>query len=108
MKKIICASVFLLFFGFVNAAWADMITIYDGRGMYTVGNRSSAFLGFSVHSDKRNQIIVTFGTEPYLCQDKWDREKAHKAANSIANYIDKNNDIDILKMLSEAGLSGCR
>jgi hypothetical protein len=44
-------------------------------------------------------------TIDFNCNDKWDWDKVEKAASSIAQYINKNNTIDPIKMLSEAGLS---
>lgn len=43
----------------------------------------------------------------YQCRDKWDSQKVNKVKNNIADYINKNNNIEVLKMLSNVGLSGC-
>ena len=44
----------------------------------------------------------------FNCTDKWQEEKVIKATRSIADYINDNKDIDPFKMLSHAGLSGCK
>jgi len=43
----------------------------------------------------------------FRCDSKWNLEQVARASNSIRNYINRNDDIDPLKMLADAGLSGC-
>lgn len=123
MKKIMisCIAVWSMLFT-MNTAHAEMITFASRYFAERSGIR-----GYLANSGEQggNKIQVEIligstdihgpmGTFPssfkftFTCEDKWDWEKVRKSTNSIANYINKNNDIDLLKMLSESGLSGCK
>jgi len=53
-------------------------------------------------------LITSIKLIEISCEDKWDWEKVGKASNAIATYINKNNDIELIKMLKGAGLSNCK
>jgi len=89
--------------------FADRSTI---RGeLYTTSKELGETIGVNVALGEPKVVtisgVVTSFVLQFRCKDKWNWEKAEKAANSIAQHINKNNNIDPLKMLSEAGLSGC-
>jgi len=44
----------------------------------------------------------------FICTDKWQEQKVIKTTRSIADYINNNKTIGPFKMLSYAGLSGCK
>ena len=44
----------------------------------------------------------------FSCTDKWQEEKVIRATRSIADYINSKREIDPFKMLSHAGLAGCK
>jgi len=109
MRKAIYVLIFFLFFGFANSVLAEMITFAP----FYVIDRSQLFCSLYSQDQKiyvRFNIGITIGAPELAisCEDKWDWQKVPKILSSIANYINKNNEIDALKMLSSAGLSGLK
>jgi len=104
------ALVFLGCLVIPHLAFAEMITF----GGTLFADRSS-IIG-RLYMGKENYIAVKIyaghGLSDFevnlICTDKWHEEKVIKATRSIADYINKNNDINPFKMLSNAGLSGCK
>jgi len=113
-KKILYAAVFLMSFAIADSALSEMVTF---GGIFVI-DRSHIYIKLIQIREKTsdegkiqvNIILGMMGEAGWAlrCEDKWDYEKVKKASNSIATYINKNNDIEILKMLSNAGLSGCK
>jgi len=111
MKKWISYAVVLLWFlSAANFAFAEMVTF--GGTLFV--DRSS-IVG-RLYVGKENNIAVKIHAghglsdfeANFICTDKWQDEKVIKTTRSIADYINENKDIDPFKMLSQAGLSGCK
>ena len=47
-------------------------------------------------------------SETYICQDKWDLGKVTKATKDLSKYINKNDYIDPIKLLSDLGFKDCK
>ena len=93
-----------------DSAFAEMITF----GGTLFADRSNIFGRLYLGKDHHIAVKIYIGhglgefEANLTCTDKWHEEKVIKATRSIADYINKNNDIDPFKMLSSAGLSGCK
>ena len=93
-----------------NFAFAEMITF--GGTLFL--DRSSIVGRLYIGKDNHIAVKIYAGhglsdfEANFICTDKWQEEKVIKSTRSIADYINTNNDIDPFKMLSHAGLSGCK
>lgn len=111
MKRSIAYTLVLLWVLIAaNFAFAEMITF--GGTLFV--DRSS-IVG-RLYIGKDNNIAVKiyaghglseFGAN-FICSDKWNEEKVIKATRNIADYINNNKEINPFKMLSNAGLAGCK
>ena len=109
-KKILFVGAFLISFIVANSVLAEMVSfgpfVLDRSNIYAIVSEKGA--KFDVELGVYGML---FGKEIKLesiCEDKYDWEKAIKTTNSITDYINKNNSLDLLKMLSDVGLSGCK
>ncbi len=93
-----------------NLALAEIVTF--GGSLFV--DRSSIVGRLYIGKDNHIAVKINAGhglsdfEANFTCADKWEEEKVIKATRSIADYINNNKDIDPFKMLSHAGLSGCR
>ncbi len=107
-----CTAVPLLLVIAVHFVSAEMITF--GGTLFV--DRSSIVGRLFMGKDNNITVRIYAGhglsdfEAIFYCQDKWQEEKVIKVTRSIADYINNNNnkDIDPFKMLSHAGLSGCK
>lgn len=114
-KMIVYTGVFLLSFIIADSVLAEMVT-FSGRWIVDRSNITSVLSPVRETPSSKDKIRVIIHVVPgisgwefrFSCEDNWDFEKVKSASKSIANYINKNNDIDPFKMLSDAGLSGCK
>lgn len=111
MKKSISYTIALLWFlSAANFTFAEMVTF--GGTLFL--DRSSIVGRLYIGKDNNIAVKIRAGhglsdfEANFICTDKWQEEKVIKATRSIADYINNNTDIDPFKMLSQAGLSGCR
>lgn len=113
-KKLYWTFVIITTFFITLLAHADMVTF----GQRFVVERSDIMV--KLYTDKRRsgeRINVKFivgagsmlGQEVrFICQDTWDSSKVHKASNVFRDYLNKHNDIEMRKMLSQTGLTECK
>ncbi len=91
-------------------AFAEMITF--GGTLFV--DRSSIVGRLYIGKDNHIAVKIYVGhglsefEANFICTEKWHEEKVIKSTRSIADYINGNNDIDPFKMLTHAGLSGCK
>ena len=101
----------LLLFTVADSVFADMVTL---GGMWIIDRSNILCRLYTEKPDYKILVMINLGftiNSPKLtisCDDKFEQGKVEKASKSIANYINKNDDIDPLKMLSNAGLSNCK
>ncbi len=64
----------------------------------------------SRHTGDMVQVDIYIGKAVMIfrCDNKWNLEKVARASNGIRNYINQHDEIDPLKMLSNAGLLSCK
>ncbi len=111
MKKSISYTIALLgFLSAANFAFAEMVTF--GGTLFL--DRSYIIGRLYIGKDNNIAVKIYAGhglsdfEANFICIDKWQEEKVIKATRGIADYINGNKDIDPFKMLSQAGLSGCK
>ena len=110
MKSTIFTIILLWFLILSNFAFAEMVTF--GGSIFL--DRSAIVGRLYIAKDNNIGVKIFAGhglsdfSANFICSDKWNDEKVSKATRSISDYINNNSDINPFKMLSNAGLSGCK
>lgn len=112
MKKVMMFAISAFMFFVANPIFSDTVTFAK---RYFVDRASIVGEIYSSGDNKGDKIQIRmviggpFGLKiKFSCEDKWDWGKVARASKSIRKYINEKDDINPIKMLSEAGLSGCK
>jgi len=107
MKKhlLFCATLLLTFL-ISSPSYAEIVVVAK---RYFV-DRSLIYGELSRYTGDRVQVDINIGKAVMLfrCDNKWNLDQVARASTYIRNYINQHDDIDPLKMLSNAGLLGCK
>ena len=96
--------------GLGGAAHAQTVVI---EGVGTAIDRTRVIVDPSAGSGKVNFIVWEVRDFPRQilninCEDSWDGDKVQRAVVMIKNHMNATTDIQFLRVLTEAGLTGCR